>query len=233
MTDAPVPGGTRTALGRLAPLVPIALLAWAVVSYLQDGFVAVVIDAAAGSDAGIDRLRELVVRAGPLGPMVYVLAVAVEVVLAPIPGALLYAPGGALFGGLWGGTLSLAGNIIGAGIATWIGATFGAGFVDLDQRPRLSALRDQLRRRGMILVLLLRLNPLTSSDLVSYAAGMAGLRLSRVMAGTAIGMTPLCYAQAYAADWIFSVLPGSGVVILVLAAAYVAVVCVVLFRSRL
>ena len=85
----------------------------------------------------------------------------------------------------------------------------------------------------MILVLLLRLNPLTSSDLVSYAAGMAGLRLSRVMAGTAIGMTPLCYAQAYAADWIFSVLPGSGVVILVLAAAYVAVVCVVLFRSRL
>ena len=41
----------------------------------------------------------------------------VEVVVAPIPGTMLYAPGGVIFGGFLGGLLSLAGNVIGAGIA--------------------------------------------------------------------------------------------------------------------
>jgi uncharacterized membrane protein YdjX (TVP38/TMEM64 family) len=233
MSGSPQPAGTRSTVGRLVPFLPVVFAAWAVASYFQDGFVAIAVDAAMGRDNGIERLRELVQSAGALGPLVYILAVAVEVVLAPIPGALLYAPGGALFGGFWGGTFSLAGNVIGAGLATWIGAAFGARLVDVDQRAGLSALRDRLHRRGMILVLLCRLNPLTSSDLVSYAAGMAGLGPGRVMTGTAIGMLPLCYIQAYAADWIFSLLPGSGLVVLVLAAAYLAVVCVVLFRSRL
>ena len=33
---------------------------------------------------------------GPLAPVVYTLAVVVEVIVAPIPGTLLYAPAGAI-----------------------------------------------------------------------------------------------------------------------------------------
>src|SRR5690606_35100276 len=102
---------------------------------------------AMGSDGGIDRLRSLVLSAGAMAPVVYVLAVAVEVVLAPIPGVLLYAPGGAIFGGWWGGTLSLVGNIIGAAVAAWIGATFGGGLFEGSSMTRLVALRDRLRER--------------------------------------------------------------------------------------
>lgn len=220
-------------LRRLAPLVPLAIVIVSVVSYLQDGLVAVVVDAATGSDGGLERLRTLVLSAGAMAPVVYVLAVAVEVVLAPIPGVLLYAPGGAIFGGWWGGTLSLVGNIIGAAVAAWIGATFGGSLLDGSSMTGLVALRDRLRERGLVLVALLRLNPLTSSDLVSYAAGLAGVPVLRIVAGTAIGIAPLCYLQSYAAEWIFDVLPGSGIVILGLALAYVVVVCLVLFRSRL
>ena len=50
------------------------------------------------------------------------------------------------------------------------------------------------------LVFLLRLNPLTSSDLVSYAAGLTHLPTWQLMLATLAGMAPLCFAQAYFAD---------------------------------
>jgi hypothetical protein len=44
-------------------------------------------------------------------------------------------------------------------------------------------------------------------------------------------MAPLCCAQAYLADRLFRVLPGSGLAVMVLALAYAAaVVCIVVRR---
>lgn len=181
----------------------------------------------------MDRLRALIESAGAFGPLIYVAAVTVEVVVAPIPGTLLYAPGGALFGGFLGGTLSLIGNVLGASLATWIGATFGARALQDGDWPRLQGYAQRIRHRGLLLVALLRVNPLTSSDLVSYAAGVAGVPIWRVAAGTAIGMAPLCYAQSYAAKWLFDVLPGSGLIVIGMGVAYFAVVVFVLVRGGL
>jgi uncharacterized membrane protein YdjX (TVP38/TMEM64 family) len=220
-------------LRRLVPLVPLLLAAAAAASWMRGGFVAVVVDAASGTGDGLARLRELILSAGPLAPLVYVLAVAVEVVLAPVPGILLYAPGGAIFGGWWGGTLSLAGNVTGAVLAAWIGRTYGERLLAGRTSDRLEAYRRRLGEHGLLIVALLRVNPLTSSDLVSYAAGLAGVRIWRVAVGTAVGIAPLCYAQAHAAAWLFAVLPQSGLVVVVLGFAYALVVLGVLFRSRL
>ena len=71
---------------------------------------------------------------------------------------------------------------------------------------------ERIRRRGLLVVMLLRLNPLTSSDLVSYAAGLVGVPVWRVALGTLVGMAPLCYAQAHASEWLFRLLPGAGIV---------------------
>jgi hypothetical protein len=43
-------------------------------------------------------------------------------------------------------------------------------------------------------------------------------------------MTPLCYAQAYAAEKIFRILPGSGLLLLALAVAYIGAVLVFVLR---
>jgi uncharacterized membrane protein YdjX (TVP38/TMEM64 family) len=160
-------------------------------------------------------------------------AVVVEVMVAPIPGAILYAPGGAIFGGFLGGTLSLIGNVIGASLATWLAARLGSRVIGSGDWPRLQTIAARVRERGVLVVLLLRVNPLTSSDLVSYAAGLAGVPVWRVAVGTAIGMAPLCYAQSYASEWLFRVLPGSGLILLGLAVAYVTVVGWLLFRDTL
>jgi uncharacterized membrane protein YdjX (TVP38/TMEM64 family) len=201
-----------------------SILVWAVWSFLRGGIVYAVIAAARGGEDGLALIRGAVERAGVFGPAAYVAAVVVEVLVAPIPGTLLYAPGGAIFGGALGGTLSLIGNVIGAATATWITRTFGHRLVESAERQRFSRMADKLRRNAVLVVALLRVNPLTSSDLVSYAAGFVGVPVWRVAVGTCIGMAPLCYAQSYASEWIFTVLPGSGLVVLALGVAYLVVV---------
>lgn len=219
---------------RYWPFIPVLLIAgWAVWSWSSGGLIALIVQSASDGTETIERLRSLIIGTGAWAPVVYVLAVVVEVMVAPIPGALLYAPGGAIFGGFLGGTLSLAGNVIGAGLATWLGATLGARVTGNSDSSKLQQIAARIRERGLLVVVLLRINPLTSSDLVSYAAGLAGVAVWRVALGTAIGMAPLCYAQAYASEWIFRVLPGSGLVLLGLAAAYVAVIGWLLFRGTL
>lgn len=167
----------------------------------------------ADGENALTVIRDYVLGWGPLAPIAYVVAVTVEVVVTPIPGAILYAPGGAIFGGLIGGTLSLIGNVAGAAIACWLGTTFGADWVAKraarGDHSALSAIHARLTERGGWLVFVLRVNPLTSSDLVSYAARLAGVPVRHVALGTLFGMAPQRFAQAYLAESLFQVLPGS------------------------
>jgi uncharacterized membrane protein YdjX (TVP38/TMEM64 family) len=216
-----------------AIVVLAAALGWAVWSYASGGVLGTLLASRSGAET-LEAIRAYVLGWGALAPLIYVGIVTAEVVVAPIPGAMLYAPGGAIFGGFVGGTLALAGNTIGAAIASWLAATFGAAWVARrSDRGALASIHATLAERGGWLVFLLRLNPFTSSDLVSYAAGLAGVPPSRVALGTLFGMAPQCYAQAYLAATLFQILPLSpallGGIALVVT---VGVVWVVLGRRR-
>ena len=168
---------------------------------------------------------------GVVAPLVYVGIVTVEVVVAPIPGLMLYAPGGVVFGGFWGGLLSLLGNVLGAGIAcTLVRVLGGERFTSWLEQGRLATYRERLSRSGLWLVLLLRINPLTSSDLVSYAAGFTRIPVWKVMAGTLLGMAPLCSAQACLCDGILTAFPQLIYPLIVLCGIYVVVVVWVVRR---
>jgi uncharacterized membrane protein YdjX (TVP38/TMEM64 family) len=213
-------------------ILVFALAAWALYSYWTAGFVQVLVSGTPGQGPWLERVRQTVAGWGRLAPLVYTLAVVVEVIVAPIPGTLLYAPAGAIFGGFVGGSLSLVGNVVGAAICAVIGQMIGervmARRVD---RSQLGRYRTLLEARGMWLVLLLRLNPLTTSDLVSYAAGAAGVPAWKVAVGTLVGLAPWCYAQAYFAERLFEVVPGS-VLILAGVALTVILVCVLALGRR-
>jgi uncharacterized membrane protein YdjX (TVP38/TMEM64 family) len=220
----------RPLLQLLLLLLVVAMLVWAVASYLSGGFVALVMSGDSGDahqGTWVQQVRDVVNQWGPLAPVIYTAIVVVEVVVAPIPGPLLYAPAGAIFGAWMGGTLSLIGNVIGAASACVLGGMLGERFARrAGDGSKLSRYREQLKARGLWLVLLLRANPMTSSDLVSYAAGLAGVPVWKVAVGTLVGMAPLCYLQAYFAQRIFEVLPGP-----VLAASTLLVVAIVLIMA--
>jgi uncharacterized membrane protein YdjX (TVP38/TMEM64 family) len=156
----------------------------------------------------IVRLREFFDGFGAAAPLVYFLLVTAEVVVAPIPGLMLYAPGGVIFGAWWGGAISLAGNVAGAGVACAIARSLGGDWLARwFTAEKLSRVSDGLEKYGGWLVFLLRLNPLTSSDVVSYAAGLTRIPVRTVMLATAAGMAPLCFAQAWLAESLLAAYP--------------------------
>jgi uncharacterized membrane protein YdjX (TVP38/TMEM64 family) len=121
---------------------------------------------------------------------------------------MFYLPGGLIFGWQVGGLASLMGNVIGAGLCCVIARSLGRPFAErFFARESLAKYDDVLSRNALWVILLLRINPLTSSDLVSYAAGLTSMSTWRVMLGTFLGMAPLCFLQAYFAEELFTRFP--------------------------
>jgi uncharacterized membrane protein YdjX (TVP38/TMEM64 family) len=196
--------------GRLRAIVTLlgfaALVLW---SYWSGGVIAVLFSTDASSADKIESMRAFFSSWGPLAPLAYIFLVVAEGVIAPIPGAILYLPGGVIFGGFWGGTLSLIGNVAAAGICcvlmrTLVGRSWSKDFFS---SGKLLSVKEFILRHGILSIALLRVNPLTSSDIVSYAAGLTPISTSAVMIGTLFGMAPLCYIQAYLSMELFAVFP--------------------------
>jgi uncharacterized membrane protein YdjX (TVP38/TMEM64 family) len=215
----------------IAALVLVgSLVGW---SYAQGGIVHVLLDSALTADQKVNALRAYFDRFGAAAPIAYVGMVVLEVVIAPIPGTMLYAPGGVIFGGFWGGLLSLSGNVIGAGIACQsMRLLLGDRAERYFARSALAGYEELIARRGVWVVFLLRVNPFTSSDIVSYAAGLTSLSVWRVMLGTLAGMAPLCFAQSYLAEGLLTTFPWLIYPLVVASAIYLLVVAWIVVNLR-
>ncbi len=212
----------------------IVVVAMVAVSYFSGGIASVLLSTGVDSEERIRSLRLFFDEMDGAAPLVYIAIVVVEVVIAPIPGTLLYLPGGVIFGGFLGGLWSLIANVLGAGIScqlmrSIVGRKSTESFFE---KESLSKYRDMIEKRGLLFIVLLRVNPLTSSDLVSYAAGLTTMRVTTVMLGTGIGMAPLCFAQSYLAETLFDSFPWLIWPMLVVCILYVVVVVVALWRLR-
>ncbi|MBU0907680.1 MAG: VTT domain-containing protein, partial [Nanoarchaeota archaeon] len=135
---------------------------------------------------------------GGLAALIVVVLVILEVILAPIPPLLLYIISGILFGAFWGGLLVLIGNTLGALIAFLIARFIAKGYIakKIGEETK-SKLRKQTKKYGPLAIFLLRVNPLTSSDLVSYFAGLTNMKVSQFLIATTLGLAPSIFVQTY------------------------------------
>jgi uncharacterized membrane protein YdjX (TVP38/TMEM64 family) len=132
---------------------------------------------------------------GVWAPLASLLLMAAQSVAAPLPGSLIASANGAVFG-IWVGTLlswlgGLLGGSLAFGIARWLGRDAVQRLVG---RTRLAGMADLGQRDGFWTVLVARLIPLISFDLVSYLAGLSALRYRHFLLATAIGMLPGTFA---------------------------------------
>jgi uncharacterized membrane protein YdjX (TVP38/TMEM64 family) len=144
---------------------------------------------------------------------------------------MLYAPGGLIFGPWLGGFLAIIGNTIGAGISCALVRSAGSAWLEkISTNTSMDKLQKSLNRRGFWMILVLRLNPLTSTDLLSYAAGLTRIPIWHVMLATGLGMAPLCFAQSWLSDGIFNRWPGLIWPLMIAGLLYLAAVAVILSR---
>lgn len=181
--------------------------------------------------AKLQKIRHFFAECGHFAPVVYFAMVTIEVIIAPIPGLMLYAPGGAIFGPAFGGALSLAGNVVGAGIACVLARSVRPRWmVRCFSTEKAKAMQCRLEQHGGWLIFFLRLNPLTSSDIVSYAAGFTRIPITTVMLATFGGMAPLCFAQAWLATSLLDAFPNLLYVLVAGLVIYVLVAVLVMYR---
>ncbi|MFC6952350.1 TVP38/TMEM64 family protein [Halorubellus litoreus] len=139
----------------------------------------------------LESLRALVLSTGPLAPATFVLAQAMQVVVAPIPGQTFAFLAGYLFGPWRGVAYSLLGATIGTYVAVRLASALGRErverLVDDDALTSLDAIVD---RRGLLATFLVFLVPGVPDDVVCFAAGLLGLDARDVALVSVLGRFP-------------------------------------------
>jgi uncharacterized membrane protein YdjX (TVP38/TMEM64 family) len=149
----------------------------------------------------LESFRAYLLSFGVWAPLVSVGLMQVQAVLAPLPSFPIMYANGLLFGTLWGGLLSWASILLSAILCFGLARCFGRPVVERVVSPAALLWADRhVTRFGAFAIFLARLLPVTSFDLLSYAAGLTPMRLLPFCAATGLGMTPAIFLTAAAGD---------------------------------
>lgn len=167
-----------------------------------------------------ERLTAWLDSLGPvLAPLALIGAMTLAVVVSPIPSAPLDAAAGVAFGP-WLGTLyASAGALLGSLIAFRIARALGRELVERLLRGHISFCQTCSDHLLFRVVLVARLLPFLSFDVISYGAGLTKMSARRFAVATWLGMLPLTFAYV-SLGAIFAL---DGTVLIVLGLATVAV----------
>jgi uncharacterized membrane protein YdjX (TVP38/TMEM64 family) len=135
---------------------------------------------------------------GVWAPVASLFLMLAQAVAAPVPAILVAFANGLAFGVVWGGLLTVAGQTLAAAVCFWIARALGQGPVEaLTSALGLETADRWLTRWGARGIILLRLVPGISFDVVSYGAGLTGIRFAPFLMATAVGVTPQAFLYAY------------------------------------
>ena len=142
---------------------------------------------AASPDEAAAILREF----GWWTPLVSVLLMVLQSVLAPLPGSLVAAANGAIYG-IWKGTLlswvgGMAGGLVTYALGRWLDTVIAHRWKATRLQQRLVEVSSS---RGFWIVLIARMTPIISLDFIGYLAGIARMPLLSYTLANAIGMIP-------------------------------------------
>ncbi|MFN4214580.1 TVP38/TMEM64 family protein [Exiguobacterium sp.] len=141
-------------------------------------------------------VRDVVLSFGWWGPLVFILIYAVGPLIF-LPTSVLSLGAGLAFG-VWPGVLYIIVGATAAAVTGYVMARlFGRSVLNVDRYPWSEKLFTQMEQRGFLYVFVLRLIPLVSFDLLSYAAGIAKVRFRSFLFATVLGMIPGTLAYSF------------------------------------
>ncbi len=171
------------------------LLAWLCYSYFSEGLIFSLMS------NDVSKTLSFIDSFGIFAGVIFVILVIIEVVLAPIPPLVLYLIAGILFGGFLGGILTLVGNSIGALIDFKLARKYGQKKIASKLDKRVKKKFDKFfEKYGGVSIFILRVNPLTTSDIVSYLSGLTKIKTLKFMIATGLGLIPMIFIQTYLGD---------------------------------
>ena len=161
----------------------------AVVVIVAAGLAALALSGVAPSS---DELRDWGDDLGAAGPLLWPLVFALVNFVVPWP--ILAGATGAVFGTAAGTPIALAGVLLAATLQFALARTTAGEHLRGRAQARLPRLDALLARNGFLAVFYSRIVPVVPWAVVTYAAGLARVRLRDLLLGTVAGGTPKIFA---------------------------------------
>jgi len=144
------------------------------------------------------KLKDFVASYGAYAAVISFLLMVLQSIIAPLPAFLITFANAALFGFWKGALLSWSSAMVGAALSFFIARAFGREFVEkLSSKGALNQIDAFFKRHGKQSILIARLLPFVSFDIVSYAAGLSGMSFWGFFIATGLGQTPATLVYSY------------------------------------
>lgn len=183
-----------------AKILILSAFVIAVVSYFifppYKNFIDMTLSAFASGDFGV--MREFIADYGAYAAAVSFFLMIFQSVAAPLPAFVITLANANLFGWVKGAILSWTSAMAGAALCFWISRVLGRNAAEkLTSRAGLQSVDKFFERYGTHSILIARLLPFISFDLVSYAAGLTSMRFLPFFVATGVGQLPATIVYSY------------------------------------
>lgn len=150
------------------------------------------------SSLDIDSLKQYILSYGALAPIISFILMIVQSVAAPLPAFLITFANAALFGWVWGAVLSWSSAMAGAALCFFIAKFLGRDVVErLTSKYAIDSIDEFFDKYGKYTILVCRLLPFISFDIVSYAVGLTSMKFLPFFIATGIGQLPATIVYSY------------------------------------
>lgn len=145
-----------------------------------------------------DVVREFVASYGAYAALASFLLMIFQSVAAPLPAFLLTLANANLFGWWQGAILSWSSAMAGAAVCFFIARILGRDAAErLTSKAGITQIDTFFEKYGRNTILICRLLPFISFDIVSYAAGLTSMSFGSFFLATGIGQLPATIVYSY------------------------------------
>ncbi len=146
----------------------------------------------------VETIKEYILSFGIWAPVISFFLMVFQSIAAPLPAFLITFANAALFGWVKGAILSWSSAMAGAVVCFYIARIYGRGAVEkLTSKFALEEVDKFFDRYGKYAILIARLLPFMSFDIVSYAAGLTSMNLWSFFWATGVGQLPATIVYSY------------------------------------
>lgn len=150
------------------------------------------------SKVDVEVIKEYILSFGMWAPIISFLLMVFQSIAAPLPAFLLTFANAGLFGWVNGAILSWTSAMAGSILCFYIARFYGRTAVEkLTSKFALDGIDKFFDKYGKYAILIARLLPFMSFDLVSYAAGLTSMSFWSFFWATGLGQLPATIVYSY------------------------------------
>lgn len=149
----------------------------------------------------VEAIKGYILSFGIWAPIVSFLLMIFQSLMAPLPAFLITFANAALFGWVKGAILSWTSAMVGAVLCFMIARLLGREVTEkLTSKFALENVDEFFKKYGKQTILIARLLPFISFDIVSYAAGLTSMSFWSFFWATGLGQLPATLIYSYAGE---------------------------------